>query len=236
MKTSGSPVAVPAFLFDACPGRRPASVVLRRLAVQHEVGRVTRDRLGAVALAAAYSMMAACRGVEMAVPGRALPAALLSVQELLVASLLLVRPSTSAVSRRWSDRLGAVAALLVPLGLRVPEVAGATVSAALEVAGLLLALLATATLGPHLGVLPAVRGVTTRGVYAVVRHPMYAAYMLLFIAYVMGEPSAHNAIFAVAACALLVLRLRAEEAMLGRHADYQAYRQRVPWRLVPGCY
>jgi len=73
-------------------------------------------------------------------------------------------------------------------------------------------------------------------VYAVVRHPMYAAYMLLFIAYVAGEPSAHNATFAVAACALLVVRLRTEEAMLGRHVDYQEYRQRVPWRLVPGCY
>ena len=236
MKTSGSPVAVPAFLFDACPGRRPASVVLRRLAVQHEVGRVTRDRLGAVALAAAYMMLAACHEVGIAVPGRALPAALLSVQDLLIAALLLVRPSTSAVSRRWSDRLVAAAALLVPLGLRVPEVTGASVSAALEVAGLLLALLATATLGPQLGVLPAVRGLTTRGVYAVVRHPMYAAYMLLFIAYVMGEPSAHNAIFAVGACALLVVRLQAEEAMLGQHADYLAYCERVPWRLVPGCY
>jgi len=32
------------------------------------------------------------------------------------------------------------------------------------------------------------------------------------------------------------VRLRAEEAVLERHVDYQAYCQRVPWRLVPGCY
>jgi protein-S-isoprenylcysteine O-methyltransferase Ste14 len=110
------------------------------------------------------------------------------------------------------------------------------VSTALEAAGLLLALLATATLGRHLGSLPAVRGITTRGVYAVVRHPMYAAYLLLLGAYVAGEPSPHNATLALAAGTLLVLRLRAEEAVLDAHADYQAYRKRVPWRLVPGCY
>jgi protein-S-isoprenylcysteine O-methyltransferase Ste14 len=107
---------------------------------------------------------------------------------------------------------------------------------ALEAAGLLLALLATATLGRHLGLVPAVRGITTRGVYAVVRHPMYAAYMLLFVAYVAGEPTVHNITLAAAACTLLVVRLRAEEAVLERHVDYQAYCRRVPWRLVPGCY
>src|SRR5215831_17707898 len=195
---------------------------------------MARDRLGAVTLAAAYTMLAACHAAGTAVPGRALPAALLGTQDLLVVALLLGRPSARTVSRQWSDRLVSAAALLVPLGLRAPAAPVESVATVLEVAGLLLTLLATATLGRHLGVLPAVRGLTTRGVYAVVRHPMYAAYMLLFIAYVAGEPSAHNATFAVAACALLVVRLRTEEAMLGRHVDYQEYRQRVPWRLVPG--
>ncbi len=197
---------------------------------------MARDRLGAVALAAAYTTLAACHAAGTAIPGRALPAALLGIQDLLIAALLLTRRSSGALSLRWSDRLVAAAALLVPLGLHAPGGAVASVSAALELAGLLLALLATATLGRHLGILPAVRGITTQGVYAVVRHPMYAAYILLFIAYVAGEPSAHNVTLAAAACALLVVRLRTEEAFLGRHVDYQAYCRRVRWRLVPGCY
>jgi len=197
---------------------------------------VARDLLGAVALAAAYTTLAACHAAGTAVPGRALPVALLGAQDLLIAALLLARRSSCVVSRRWSDRLVAVAALLVPLGLQAPGVAVGRVAAGLEIAGLLLALLATATLGRHLGVLPAVRGLTTRGVYAVVRHPMYAAYMVLFIAYVAGAPSACSATVAMAACALLVVRLRTEETMLGREVDYQEYCRRVPWRLVPGCY
>jgi protein-S-isoprenylcysteine O-methyltransferase Ste14 len=197
---------------------------------------VARDRLGAVAVAAAYTTLALCHAAGMAVPGRALPTALLGAQELLIAALLLARRSSRAVSRRWSDRLVAAAALLVPLGLHAPGVAAGSVTAVLEVAGLLLALLASATLGRNLGILPAVRGLTTSGVYAVVRHPMYAAYILLFIAYATGAPSARNATVAVAGCALLVVRLRTEETMLGRQADYQEYCRRVPWRLLPGCY
>jgi protein-S-isoprenylcysteine O-methyltransferase Ste14 len=197
---------------------------------------VARDRLGAVVLAAAYTILAACHAAGMAVPGRALPAALLGAQDLLIAALLLVRRSSLAVSRRWSDRLVAAAALLVPVVLHAPGVALVSIPAVLEVTGLLLALLASATLGRNLGILPAVRGLTTSGVYAVVRHPMYAAYILLFIAYVTGAPSALNATVAVAACALLVVRLRTEETMLGGQADYQEYCRRVPWRLVPGCY
>ena len=197
---------------------------------------MARDRLGAVALAAAYTTLALCHTTGLAVPGRALPAALLGAQDLLLAALLLARRSSRAVSRRWSDRLVAGAALLVPLGLHAPEGAVASVPAVLEVAGLLLALLAAATLGRNLGVLPAMRGLTTRGVYAVVRHPMYAAYMLLLIAYVAGEPSALNATVAGVASALLVVRLQAEETMLGKRVDYQEYCRRVPWRLVPGCY
>jgi protein-S-isoprenylcysteine O-methyltransferase Ste14 len=197
---------------------------------------VAHDRLAAAALAAAYATLAVCHMVGTGAPGRAVAVALLAAQEILVAALLLVRRAPCDVSPRRSDRLVVAAALLLPLGLRTPGAAPAGVSLVLEAAGLLLALVATASLGRHLGLLPAVRGVTTRGAYAVVRHPMYAAYMLLLAAYVAGEPSMHNVTLAGAACVLMVVRLRAEEAILERHVDYQAYCRRVPWRLVPGCY
>jgi protein-S-isoprenylcysteine O-methyltransferase Ste14 len=187
-------------------------------------------------LAAAYVLLALCHAGGIVLPGRALPASLLLAQDALIATLLVARRSSRAVSSRGRDRLVAFAALVLPLGLHPAGGGPGSVPAALEIVGLLLALLATATLGRHLGVLPAVRGITTRGVYAVVRHPMYAAYLLLFAAYVGAAPTPRNAGLALAATALLVIRLRAEEALLGRHVDYRAYCRRVPWRLVPGCY
>lgn len=196
---------------------------------------MSRDRLAAIVLAAAYAVLGLCHAAGATRPGRALPGGLLVVQDVLVCALLLARRASRSPASRASDRVVAVAALLLPLGLQAPD--GSTgIPIVLEIAGLLLAVLATATLGRDLGVLPAVRGVTTRGVYAVVRHPMYAAYLLVFVAYVAGMPSARNVALGFAVMALLVLRLRAEEAMLRSHVEYRAYCLRVPWRLVPGCY
>jgi protein-S-isoprenylcysteine O-methyltransferase Ste14 len=197
---------------------------------------VSQDRLAAVALAAAYATLAVCHAGSATLPGRAVVTWLLVAQDVLLAALLLVRRSSRGVSTRRSDRLVAVAALVLPLGLQAPGASAGSVLAILETAGLVLALLATATLGRHLGVLPAMRGITTRGVYAVVRHPMYAAYLLLFAAYVAGAPTPRNASIGLVTTALLVARLRAEEAVLRQHLDYQEYCRRVRWRLVPGCY
>jgi protein-S-isoprenylcysteine O-methyltransferase Ste14 len=197
---------------------------------------VSQDRLAAVALAAAYATLAVCHAGSATLPGRAVVTWLLVAQDVLLAALLLVRRSSRGVSTRRSDRLVAVAALVLPLGLQAPGASAGSVLAILETAGLVLALLATATLGRHLGVLPAMRGITTRGVYAVVRHPMYAAYLLLFAAYVAGAPTPRNASIGLLTTALLVARLRAEEAVLRQHLDYQEYCRRVRWRLVPGCY
>jgi protein-S-isoprenylcysteine O-methyltransferase Ste14 len=243
MQGASSSATAPRDTLRGDPGRRPTSTSAagsppgehrRGLAVL--AGPPARERLAATALAAVYVLLAVSHAAATTLPGRAFPASLLAAQDVLIATLLLARRSSRAASSRRGDRVIAVAALVLPLGLHPPGGVPAGIPAALEIVGLLLALLATATLGRHLGVLPAVRGITTRGVYAVVRHPMYAAYLLLFAAYVVGAPTPRNACLALAASVLLVVRLRAEEAVLGRYVDYRAYCRRVPWRLVPGCY
>src|SRR5262249_10018178 len=87
------------------------------------VASMARDRLGALTLAAAYTILAAWHQAGTVVPGGTLAAALLSPQDLLVAALLVARPSVRTVSRQWSDRLVAAAALLVPFGLHAPGAA-----------------------------------------------------------------------------------------------------------------
>lgn len=80
------------------------------------------------------------------------------------------------------------------------------------------------------------RGITTRGVYRLVRHPIYAAHLLIGAAYLLGAPTWRNAAVAGGTGVLLLLRLRSEEALLGRDPRYRRYCERVPWRLLPGCY
>ena len=75
------------------------------------------------------------------------------------------------------------------------------------------------------------------GLYGVVRHPMYAVTVLLFLSMplVLGSPLS----FAVMLGYLPIIakRIRNEEAVLEQGlAGYREYKQRVKYRLVPGIW
>jgi protein-S-isoprenylcysteine O-methyltransferase Ste14 len=75
------------------------------------------------------------------------------------------------------------------------------------------------------------------GLYGIVRHPMYAATLLLFLAMplVLGSPLS----FAVMLLyiPLIVKRIRNEEAVLEQGLEgYAEYKQRVKYRVVPGLW
>lgn len=76
--------------------------------------------------------------------------------------------------------------------------------------------------------------VVDTGMYGIVRHPMYAVTILLFLMMplVLGSWYA-LAIFGVYP-ALIVIRLKDEEALLTRDLPgYEAYKQKVKYRLLP---
>ena len=75
------------------------------------------------------------------------------------------------------------------------------------------------------------------GLYGIVRHPMYAATVLLFLSMplVLGSPLS----FAVMLGYLPIIakRIRNEEAVLESGlAGYREYKQRVKYRLIPGIW
>jgi protein-S-isoprenylcysteine O-methyltransferase Ste14 len=72
------------------------------------------------------------------------------------------------------------------------------------------------------------------GVYGIVRHPMYAGAAPFFIGTPLWLESYAAAIFACFPLAVLVLRIQLEEGFLRRElAGYEAYMQRVRYRLIP---
>ena len=72
------------------------------------------------------------------------------------------------------------------------------------------------------------------GVYGVVRHPMYLGGGLLFVGGAMLLGSALGLLVALATVMLMTLRIFGEEKLLARDlAGYQAYREKVRYRLVP---
>ena len=78
--------------------------------------------------------------------------------------------------------------------------------------------------------------ITTTGVFAIVRHPLYLGWTLL----VFGAPhmNATRALFAVISTSYLALAIPWEERALVRTfgEEYKAYRKRTRWRMLPGVY
>lgn len=74
----------------------------------------------------------------------------------------------------------------------------------------------------------------TRGVYAIVRHPIYSSLLILGVGLVVIGASALHVLAWVALLSVFMLKSRLEERMLaGRYSAYRAYAARVG-RLVPG--
>jgi len=75
------------------------------------------------------------------------------------------------------------------------------------------------------------------GPYALVRHPMYAGSMPLVFGLPLWLGSYTAALAGIAAYAMLVARILAEESYLRRELPgYAEYMQRVRWRLLPGVW
>jgi protein-S-isoprenylcysteine O-methyltransferase Ste14 len=99
-----------------------------------------------------------------------------------------------------------------------------------------LSLASLLSLGRRFGVRPALRSLETKGPYRVIRHPMYLAYALADIGYNLQEWNWGTVLLVLAGWASLLYRIRAEERVLSRSADWPAYISRVRYRLLPGLW
>ena len=76
--------------------------------------------------------------------------------------------------------------------------------------------------------------VVDTGLYGVVRHPMYAATVLLFLSMPLILGSLWGFMLLLAYPAVLVPRILNEEKVLKEGLPgYEAYMQKVRWRLIP---
>ena len=76
--------------------------------------------------------------------------------------------------------------------------------------------------------------VVDRGVYGVVRHPMYAGAVLLLVGMPLWLESYAAALLAGVPIATLAVRILFEEQFLRRELQgYDAYAERVRYRLIP---
>ena len=76
--------------------------------------------------------------------------------------------------------------------------------------------------------------VVDTGLYGIVRHPMYAVTLLLFLSMPLVLGSLISFVIFLAYPFLIAGRIKHEETFLERELDgYKAYKQKVRYRLIP---
>ncbi len=161
--------------------------------------------------------------------------AVLVVDGIVLVFMLLRRPTTD-ISLRVGDWFWALAATLAPLLLvPVPPLAP-NAGLALVFIGMAFSLSAKLILRRSFGIVAANRGVKVAGPYRLVRHPMYAGYVIGHIGTLLLLPHLWNWVLFLFAWTAMAMRIRAEERLLAADAGYQDYAARVRYRLVPGIF
>ncbi|MGF6778572.1 protein-S-isoprenylcysteine O-methyltransferase Ste14 [Paraburkholderia sp. GAS334] len=114
----------------------------------------------------------------------------------------------------------------------VPE----TVGVILQLAGIFWQLFAKTSLRRSFGILPANRGVVSRGAYRFVRHPMYLGYLVMDVGFLLVNFGVQNLIVYAVQFALQAGRIFREERLLSTDDDYVAYKDKVRFRVIPGLF
>jgi protein-S-isoprenylcysteine O-methyltransferase Ste14 len=162
---------------------------------------------------------------------------LVLLSESIVVVLLLVRRPTENISISFRDWFVALSCTSLPLLIiKGGEPLIPPVGVFLMLWGLLIHVGAKLSLLRSFGIVPADRGVKAKGLYSMVRHPMYAGYFSAHLGYLLATPSLWNLIVYMCCWGLLLSRIFAEEKLLLRSPDYQEYTERVPYRVIPGVF
>ncbi|WP_243856746.1 isoprenylcysteine carboxylmethyltransferase family protein [Paraburkholderia sp. BL6665CI2N2] len=125
-----------------------------------------------------------------------------------------------------------LAVRLAPGVQLVPEAVGAT----LQLLGICWQLFAKVSLRRSFGILPANRGVVSRGAYRFIRHPMYLGYFITDIGFLLVNFGLQNLLVYGCQFALQVGRIVREERLLSADEGYRTYKGRVRYRVIPGIF
>jgi protein-S-isoprenylcysteine O-methyltransferase Ste14 len=162
---------------------------------------------------------------------------LLLIGEALVVVLTCLRRPATVVDRRAIVRCVTMLSMVSPLLFRPAQNAALIpeqYAALLTAVGLVVVVAGKISLGCSFGLLPANRGVMERGLYRLVRHPIYLGYLMTHIPLLAAHPSLWNLIVLLAGDLALIARALYEEQTLGQDPQYARYCKTVKWRIVPG--
>lgn len=163
--------------------------------------------------------------------------ACLYLAEALLDMIFTVTRQRGPLSHNWRDWLVAVlgtyAGLLVVATPHVLPLFPSLLCGSLALLGILLSLSAKLSLRRSFGIIAASRQLKTGGPYRVIRHPMYAGYLLMQVAFLLQYPTTHNAGVLLFTWWMQIMRINAEEKMLAPRSEWANWSKEVRWKLLP---
>jgi protein-S-isoprenylcysteine O-methyltransferase Ste14 len=99
--------------------------------------------------------------------------------------------------------------------------------------GFLFALLSMFYLRRSFAVLPAIRGIATKGPYKIVRHPVYLGETVLLIGCIGLSPNLVSIGICIVSILLVIPRVGIEEKKLAADANWRRYSESTRYRLIP---
>jgi protein-S-isoprenylcysteine O-methyltransferase Ste14 len=126
---------------------------------------------------------------------------------------------------------------LIFMALDYKPVLPSTAAAVAQIFSILLMFATIFALGGNFSVFPQYRKIVVRGPYAMIRHPLYAAYLIFDAVFACEQQSALAIMFWVTECLILAWRADREEKLLTHSApDYIEYLSDVRYRFLPLIY
>jgi protein-S-isoprenylcysteine O-methyltransferase Ste14 len=159
-----------------------------------------------------------------------------TVQELAIATLFIARRSPWVVSRSpvaWAAAAIGTFGMLAARPAYHPLGGLELLYGGVQVVGALVAVAAVISLGRSFGIVAANRGIRTGGLYRIVRHPLYSAYLLTETGYLLENPSFRNWCLFGVVFVFQAVRIVEEERTLAEDPAYRDYCLRVRSRVVP---
>lgn len=160
-----------------------------------------------------------------------------SVGAALMALFSLVRSIPKATMVNLRSIAATAGMMIIPtMAVLVPPSTGLThtIGLIVEFVGVTFTQIARIYLGRSFGLLPANRGIVSGGPFRLMRHPVYAGWLLLTIGYAICYPSAFNTLINIAVLPFMMWRIEQEEEVLMADSDYRVYCAQVTSQLIPG--
>jgi len=161
---------------------------------------------------------------------------LLMISEMMTVFIILCRKPGEIALTPYAIIIGFLGTAFPLLARPIGAINPNSLSAAIMLVGVALSLSGKIALNRRFGLVAANRGIQVRGPYALVRHPIYAGYLMTQVGFLIGNPALWNIAAYSLAFGFQILRIFEEEKLLSRDAAYRAFADKVRYRLIPGVF